>query len=70
MPEFSGIATNPDTGVAYAVGDAVSQFTPLSKGVEIQEYLTNASWIRQPGRAGRCRLMLQKYHSFQVLVER
>lgn len=68
VSEFSGLAINPDTGVEYAVGDIISQFAPLSKGVEIQEYLTTPDWLDRLMAQGNVATQLQKYHSFQVLV--
>ncbi len=68
VPNFSGIGINPDTGVVYKVGDIVPQFAPLSKGVEIQEYLTTPTQLDNLIAQGNTAAILQKYHSFQVLV--
>lgn len=68
VPEFSGIAINPDTEEEYVVGDLVTQFAPLSKGVAIQEYLTDPSWLDRLVAQGDVASQLSKYHSFQVLV--
>ncbi len=58
---LSGIDTNPATGVPYVVGDTVELFAPLSKGVEIIDYLTN------PGDVGPSAIdQLQKYHSVKL----
>jgi hypothetical protein len=40
-----GLETNPDTGVAYAVGDSVLQFAPLVQGVEILDYVKDTGWM-------------------------
>ncbi len=68
VPEFSGLAINPDTGVEYAVGDAVTQFAPLSKGVKIEEYLTNPNWVDLLVAQGNVASTIQKYHAFEVVV--
>lgn len=68
VPDFSGIALNPDTGVEYKVGDIVTQFAPLSKGVQIQEYLSTPDWLDRLTAQGDVAAALQKYHAFQVLV--
>lgn len=68
VPGFSGLAINPDTGEEYAVGDAVKRFVPLSKGVEIEEYLTNADWATRLVAQGNSAINLQKYHSFNLIV--
>lgn len=68
VPNFSGLGINPDTGVIYKVGDVVPQFAPLSKGVEIQEYLTTPTQLDNLIAQGNSASVLQKYHSFQVLV--
>lgn len=39
--KLAGVETNPVTGVEYRVGDTVELFAPLTKGVEIIDYLTN-----------------------------
>lgn len=68
VPDFSGIALNPDTGVEYTIGDAVTQFAPLSKGVRIQEYLTDPNWVDLLVAQGNIASQIQKYHAFQVVV--
>ncbi len=68
VPDFSGIAINPDSGSEYTVGDAVTQFAPLSKGVKIEEYLTDPSWIDVLVAQGSLSAIIQKYHAFQVVV--
>jgi len=68
LPDFSGIADNPDTGEPFIVGDTVAQFVPLSKGVQIQEYLSSPSWTERLTAQGNLASIIQKYHAFQVLV--
>lgn len=40
----SMIADDPNTGETYQVGDTVSQFSPLSKGVEILDWINDPEW--------------------------
>jgi hypothetical protein len=68
VPDFSGLAINPETAIEYAVGDSVAQFTQLSKGVEIQEYLSTPDWIDRIIAQGDIASQLRKYHSFQIIV--
>lgn len=67
-PEFSGIADNPETGLPFAVGDAVAQFVPLSRGVQIQDYLATPDWTERLVAQGRVSALLERYHAFQLLV--
>jgi hypothetical protein len=41
---ISMIADNPLTTVPYAVGDTIDQFSPLSKGVELLDWVNDPSW--------------------------
>lgn len=68
LPDRSGIAINPDTGVEYIVGDVVSQFAPLSKGVSIQEYISTPDAFSQIFSQGDVGALLQKYHAFEVSI--
>lgn len=68
VPDFSGLAINPDTGIEYVVGDLVSQFAPLSKGVKIQEYLATPDLFDPLVAQGNVASQLQKYHAFQIVV--
>lgn len=57
---LSGIEINPATGQEYAVGDTVELFSPLCKGVEVTDYLSeDASSFT--GAA-----FLQKYNAVRV----
>jgi hypothetical protein len=68
VPDFSGLAINPDTGREYAVGDKVTQFAPLAKGVSIQEYLATPNLFDNLVAQGNIASQLQKYHAFQIVV--
>jgi hypothetical protein len=63
-PDFSGVAINPSTRVTYQVGDRVTQFAKLSKGVLVENYLSKPDWFRQLIDQGSFS-MLEKYHSFR-----
>lgn len=71
VPKYSGLADNPDTGAAYQVGDLLAQFTPLSKGVKILEYLTDVgpdSLTNLRSSQRRPEEVLRKYHTWQLIV--
>ncbi len=40
------LADNPLTGKPYVVGDTVNQFAPISKGVEIKDWVSDPGWWR------------------------
>lgn len=42
--EETMLAVNPSTGVEYVAGDSVEQFRPLSKGVELLDWVKDATW--------------------------
>ena len=58
-----GLATNPDTGVAYALGDTVSRFWPVQAGVETADYITDPDWFATLFTGYE---QLKKYHTFVV----
>ena len=64
VPEYSGIAINPDTGKEYVVGDTVKQFALLSKGAKIEEYLDSPEWFTTLVDQGLF-TVLEKYHAFR-----
>jgi len=41
---ISMIADNPLTTLPYAIGDTIDQFSPLSKGVELLDYINDPTW--------------------------
>lgn len=43
-PMTVGIETNPATGELYKIGDIVDRFSPLSKGVEVSDYIKDPYW--------------------------
>jgi hypothetical protein len=62
-----GIETNPDTGVAYTVGDSVDRFAPLSQGVDVVDYLIDDDWWLPYVGSGDM-YEIQKYHTFGIIV--
>lgn len=64
--EFTGIAVNIDTGEEFRVGDVVSPFTVLAKGVWVDDYLTRPDWWRQFGDLGRSEIT--KFHNWRILA--
>jgi len=67
-PELSGIAINPATGAEYTVGDHVDRFAALSKGTQVQDYLTTPDLLTQALNQGNTAFAIQRYHSFQLIV--
>ncbi len=67
LDTFQGIATNPTTGEAYTVGDDVPQMVALSKGIVVDDYLTDATWWKSSAATGADEL--KKFHTWQVLVD-
>jgi hypothetical protein len=64
----SMVAINPETGVEYVAGDDVEQFYPLSKGVEILDWIKDPEWWS--GFYGQGLLLeLDKYFRFMVRAD-
>ena len=62
-PRRLGVEMNPGTGLPIAVGDDLTEFQPICKGVRVDDYLTSPSWFRGYGPE------VQKFHTFRVLVD-
>ena len=60
-----GLEVNRTTNDIFKVGDIVEQFSPLSKGVEVTDYLKDPNWW-QSALVG---LEILKYFTFQVTIE-
>lgn len=60
---LAGLDINPATSKEYVVGDIVEQFAPLSKGVEISDYVSTKAEGMSTSR------QLQQYHSMRLRVE-
>jgi hypothetical protein len=67
LEEFIGLSTNPNTGRAWTVGDTVPQFTPLSKGLTISDYVADPTWWQVGGATGAREL--GKYHTWRVAMD-
>lgn len=66
-PGFYGLATNPITGTALAVGDVVLDNQVLSRSVAITDYVEDPYWWRRYGSlAGK---ELEKYHSWELVAD-
>lgn len=65
---ISMIADNPDTGVPYVVGDTIDQFSPLSKGVELMDWVNGEGWWK--GYAGQGDFLeVEKFFKFLVRAD-
>lgn len=67
-PNEAGLAINPTTGVEYVVGDYVTQFAVLSKGVEVRDYIGDPDYITQQVEQGTTSALLTQYHSFSLRI--
>jgi hypothetical protein len=67
-PSGLSLETNPETGVAYVLGDTVVQFAPLCTGVEYQDYISDPDWFAPYVSSGDF-LELWKVHTFGILVD-
>jgi hypothetical protein len=67
LPTFQGLATNPATGVQFAVDDVVSAMTALSRGIQVVDYLTDPLWWKSSNSTGADEL--RKFHTWQVLID-
>jgi hypothetical protein len=61
--DLSGIEINPATDTEYAVGDVVELFSPLCKGVEIKDYITDpvGDWVSAAQK-------LQQFHTVSLTI--
>ena len=62
---YAGLATNPKTGAEYAVGDVVDENLPLTRGVQVRDWVSHPDWWT----AGPSGTELQKYHSWELSVD-
>lgn len=58
--DLAGLETNPTTKKLYVVGDMVELFAPLSKGVEVSDYLTGSQSFQS------AKQILRQFHSFRL----
>lgn len=63
-PDFSGLAINPLTEIEYKIGDIVEQFAPLSKGIEVVDYLSDPDYVNSVTVSFEDKL--RKYHTIHL----
>lgn len=64
-PLNAGLGINENTGEEIAEGDTVSQFAPLSSGIEVLDYLKDPNWLNKYVSMGKFH-ELDKYFRFLV----
>jgi hypothetical protein len=64
-PVIVGLEENPVTGVTYVEGDIIERFAPISKGVEVEDYVKNPEWWRT-ALAG---FEILKFFTFKVAID-
>lgn len=64
-PTEVGLEINPSTGVEYATGDTIRRFAPISKGVEVVDYIKDPLWWKY----GLNGMEILKYFTFKVAVD-
>jgi len=67
LSDFLGLSTNPSTGEEFAVLDEVPAMTPLSRGIIVDDYLTDPLWWKSSNSTGATEL--EKFHTWQVRVD-
>jgi len=65
-PLTTGLADNPDTGQTWAEGDFVPQYSVLTKGVRVRDYVDEPDWFVMGGVSLISEV--EKFHSFQILT--
>lgn len=68
FPNSVGLAVNELTGETIAIGDTVSQFAPLSDGVEVKDYINDPFWMSRYVNQGK-RLEINKFFTFLVRAD-
>jgi hypothetical protein len=64
-PTSVGLEENPSTGQLYAVGDIIERFAPISKGIEVQDYITDPLWWER-SLSG---LEILKFFTFKAIID-
>lgn len=64
-PTEVGLESNPATGALYAPGDTIERFAPVSKGVEVVDYVKDPLWWKRALYG----LEILKYFTFKVTVD-
>lgn len=68
FPHSLDLEVNPATGAVYQAGDVVTQFSPLVKGVEIVDYVSDPDWYVGLLNQGIF-YEVEKYFKFLVRVD-
>lgn len=61
----SGLAINPETGLPWAVGDLVPQFSPLGAGIDVVDNYNDPRWWIPFVRSGFMH-EIEKFHTFMI----
>lgn len=67
-PLDAGLAINDSTGSVIAEGDVISQFAPLSGGVEVEDWKSTANWLAKYVSQGKF-VELEKYFRFLIRMD-
>jgi hypothetical protein len=67
-PLDAGLAINDDTGVVWAEGDEISQFYPLSGGVEVRDFVQTPLWMQKYVAQGHF-LEVEKYFRYLIRAD-
>jgi len=60
-----GLETNPVTIKLYAAGDTIARFAPISKGVEVLDYVKDPLWWKRSLYG----LEILKFFTFKVIID-
>jgi len=60
-----GLETNPSTLEVYKAGDTINRFAPISKGVDVLDYVKDPLWWKRSLYG----LEILKYFTFKVIVD-
>jgi hypothetical protein len=64
-PTAVGLETNSVTALPYKAGDFIDKFTPISKGVEVKDYIKDPYWWENALYG----MEILKYFTFKILVD-
>jgi len=62
----SGLAIHPDTGVSYAVGDAIEDYWPVNGGLTVDDYKSDPAWF---ARYLTGQDVIKKYFHFTLKID-
>lgn len=67
-PLDAGLAINDETGVVWAEGDSISQFAPLSGGVEVRDFVQTPLWMQKYVAQGHF-LEVEKFFRYLIRAD-